>query len=97
MPIQTVWVLLERKSNTQLQSVALKSRVLCFPISFIGERCGVLISELKSTNSTLIYVLLLSRWMKTKWRAVDMALSVDLLVLNAYWIEFRLAGVFYFL
>ncbi len=42
-------------------------------------------AELKSTNNIMMKVLLFLRCVKTEWRAVEMATSVDLLVLNVNW------------
>lgn len=66
-----------------MQTVALKPRVLSCPVSLMEEI--VLNAELKSTNSILTEVLLPLRYLKTESRAVNMASSVDLLVLNANW------------
>ena len=83
LPIRTLWGLLVRKSNIQLQSVVLKPRLLSFSVSYMSEM--ILNAELKTTNSILMSLFLFSRCVKTEWKAVGTASSVDLLVLKAYW------------
>ena len=72
-------------------SVVLKLWVLSFPISFMVEIFFILFFFLN-----LMWLLSLSWCGKTEWRAVDMASSVDLLVLNWHYWGSRSAGMFSF-
>ena len=71
----------------QLQNVALKLRTLSFPISVISGI--VLNAERKSTYSIRMQLFLFLSSVKTEWRAVDMAYSVDLSVLKAIPVRVR--------
>lgn len=75
LPIRTVCGLLLRQSNDQLRGVVFNPRVWSFPLSFMGEI--VFNAELKSTNDIILQLV------KTEWRAVDLASSVELLVRKA--------------
>lgn len=79
----TIWGLLIRKSNIQLQMDMLMPSLCNFMIRSDG--LTVLKAELKSMNNILAYEFLLSRWVRAEWRTVDMASSVDLLARYAYW------------
>ncbi len=52
----------------------------------------VLIAELKSKNNSRAYVPWCSKWHCTVWRVMEIASSVDLLVLYAYWWGSKVGG-----
>ncbi len=68
--------LLVRKSRVQLQREGMMPRSMSLEISLDG--ITILKEELKSMNSILAYVLVLSRCVRAEWRAEAMASSVDL-------------------
>ncbi len=68
--------LLVRKSRVQLQREGMMPRSMSLEISLDG--ITILKEELKSMNSILAYVLVLSMCVRAEWRAEEMASSVDL-------------------
>ena len=74
-PILTLCGLFQRKSSIHVHRELLRPRLL----SFVTSLCGMMVLnvELKSTNSILAYVLLLSRCVSAVCRAVITASSTS--------------------
>ena len=83
LPNLTTWGWPVRKSRTQLQMEVFSPRVLSLVMSLEGTM--VLNAELLSMNSILTYVLLLARWERVVWSAIEIASSVERLGRYVNW------------